>query len=137
MLQQIDSEKGMRQRHAARGGLFQELAFLEPICSRDSRSFVLRNHAQIFCLRTRKRAHASAICTCRHALACPCKDERYVMSLPDLVLHTFSQKRKLVFLCFLCVIHQRHETPASAVQIGSSALKQMAETEAIRQASII
>lgn len=26
----------MRQRHAARGGLFQELAFLEPICSRNS-----------------------------------------------------------------------------------------------------
>lgn len=61
------------------------------------RRFVLRNHTQIFCLRTRKKAHASAICTCRHALACPCKDERYVMSLPDLVLHTFSQKRKLVF----------------------------------------
>ena len=36
MLQQIDPEKGMRQRHAARGGLFQELAFLEPICSRNS-----------------------------------------------------------------------------------------------------
>lgn len=57
------------------------------------------------------------------------------MSLPDLVLHTFSQKRKLVFLCFLRVIHQKHETPASAVPIGSGALKQMAETEAIRQAS--
>ncbi|MGN0085697.1 MAG: hypothetical protein ACI38S_08980 [Atopobiaceae bacterium] len=59
------------------------------------------------------------------------------MSLPDLVLHTFSQKRKLVFLCLLRVIHQKHETPASAVQIGSGAPKQMAETEAIRQASII
>lgn len=99
------------------------------------RRFVLRNHTQIFCLRTRKKAHASAICTCKHALACPCRDERYVMSLPDLVLHTFSQKRKLVFLCFLRVIHQKHETPAPAVQIGSGALKQMAETEAIRQAS--
>lgn len=99
------------------------------------RRFVLRNHTQIFCLRTRKKAHASSICTCRHALACPCRDERYVMSLPDLVLHTFSQKRKLVFLCFLRVIHQKHETPAPAVQIGSGALKQMAETEAIRQAS--
>lgn len=101
------------------------------------RRFVLRNHTQIFCLHTRKKAHASAICTCRHALACPCKDERYVMSLPDLVRHTFSQKRKLVFLCFLRVIHQKHETSASAVQIGSGALKQMAETEAIRRASII
>lgn len=59
------------------------------------------------------------------------------MSLPDSVLHTFSQKRKLVFLCFLRVIHQKHETSASAVQIGSGALKQMAETEAIRRASII
>lgn len=97
------------------------------------RRFVLRNHTQIFCLRTRKRAHARAICTCKHALACPCRNERYVMSLPDLVLHTFSQKRKLVFLCFLRVIHQKHETPASAVQIGSCALKQMAETEAVRQ----
>ena len=101
------------------------------------RRFVLRNHTQIFCLRTRKKAHASAICTCKHALACPCKDERSVMSLPDLVRHTFSQKRKLVFLCFLRVIHQKHETSASAVQIGSGALKQMAETEAIRRASII
>ena len=97
------------------------------------RRFVLRNHTQIFCLRTRKRAHARAICTCKHALACPCRNERHVMSLPDLVLHTFSQKRKLVFLCFLRVIHQKHETPASAVQIGSCALKQMAETEAVRQ----
>lgn len=97
------------------------------------RRFVLRNHTQIFYLRTRKRAHARAICTCKHALACPCRNERYVMSLPDLVLHTFSQKRKLVFLCFLRVIHQKHETPASAVQIGSCALKQMAETEAVRQ----
>lgn len=59
------------------------------------------------------------------------------MSLPDSVLHTFSQKCKLVFLCFLRVIHQRHETSASAVQIGSGALKQMAETKAIRRASII
>ena len=97
------------------------------------RRFVLRNHTQIFCLRTRKRAHARAICTCKHALACPCRNERHVMSLPDLVLHTFSQKRKLVFLCFLRVIRQKHETPASAVQIGSCALKQMAETEAVRQ----
>jgi hypothetical protein len=101
------------------------------------RRFVLRNHTQIFCLHTRRKAHASVICTCKHALACPCKDERSVMSLPDLVRHTFSQKRKLVFLCFLRVIHQKHETSASAVQIGSGALKQMAETEAIRQASII
>ena len=99
------------------------------------RRFVLRNHTQVFCLRTRKKAHASAICTCKHALACPCRDERYVMSLPDLARHAFSQKCKLVFLCFLRVIHQKHETPAPAVQIGSGALRQMAETEAIRQAS--
>ena len=101
------------------------------------RRFVLRNNTQVFCLRTRKKAHASAICTCKHALACPCRDERYVMSLPDLARHAFSQKCKLVFLCFLRVIHQKHETPASAIQIGSGALKQMAETEAIRQTSII
>lgn len=83
------------------------------------RRFVLRNHTQIFCLRTRKKAHASAICTCKHALACPCKDERYVMSLPDLVLYTFSQKCKLVFLCFLRVIHQKRG-PARAKRSGQT-----------------
>lgn len=57
MLQQIDPEKGMRQRHAARGGLFQELAFLEPICSRDSRSFV---PMQLRCHRA-KRLQLSAL----------------------------------------------------------------------------
>ncbi len=119
----------MRQRHAARGGLFQELAFLEPICSRDSTPPSITRPAAKSASSRAGADSSSGITRRSSAFA----RERKPMPAPSVHASMLSR----VPAGTRAMSHQKHETPASAVQIGSGALKQMAETEAIRQASII